>query len=98
MNELYSANREGIFGSSLPEGAEPYQPGIDDSTMLDRIAAEHQERIEAVRLPDGTVPEMVYPMAEHESSSYGPEHVAMASLAERISRRKLGVPEPNYGE
>lgn len=36
--------------------------------------------------------------AEAERPSYGPEHVAMGRLAERISRKRLGVPEPDYSE
>lgn len=67
MTEFFNPNREGIFGSPLPEGVEPYQRGVDDRRMLDSMAAAHQERIDAVRLPDGTVPQMVYPIIpEHE--------------------------------
>lgn len=66
MEDLFNPNREGISFSGVRAGFERYQPGIDDRAMLDRMAEEHRARIEAVRLPDGTVPEMIYPIAEDE--------------------------------
>ena len=58
--ELFPVSREGIYGSPLPEGAEPYDARLHFDPMIDAMAEEHAARIEEVRLPDGTVPEMIY--------------------------------------
>jgi hypothetical protein len=54
---LYPDSREGVYGSPLPEGAEPFVSGVQDQAMLDKLAAEHKEWMESARLPDGTTPE-----------------------------------------
>ena len=58
---LFPASREGIYGSPLPDRAEPFVSGVQDQEMLDGTAAAHREWLESVGLPDGTIPEAVYP-------------------------------------